>query len=669
MVGRKLALAALLAASAMAAAHGAGPLDDKVYGAWGVDLAARDLSVRPGDDFDAYAGGTWAKNAVIPDDSSYAGPYQDLRRLSEARLKAIIEGSPPSSQIGALYRSYLDTATVEARGTAPLKTTLAAIGGAPDRAALAAAAARPGFLALPIELYVDTDPANAKAMALTVVQGGLTFPDRDYYLLDRFAKERAALPPYVERALSLAGDREAARHAAAIVAFETAIAKVSYSRADSQDPTKSINPTTVAALARDNPGLPWADIFAAAGLPAAPEQRLIIGERDAIRAIAALWAATPLDTLKAWETFKLIDNSGRYLPKSFTDNYDQFGNTLRGSKTAPTRERRAIILVDQRLGELIGRAYVDRFFEPARKAALGQLVGDVKAALRRRLAANGWMAPATKQMALAKLDRMTVQVGYPDVWRDYSRLRIMPDDLYGNIERSLADDWAWQIARLGKPVDRRAWAMTPQTVNAYNGGQELKIVFPAARLQPPFFALTNDAAVNYGAIGAIIGHELSHSFDDAGRHIDVDGNFKDWWTKADETEFATRIAVLGKQYDAFEPLPGVHINGTLTMGENIADVAGVQAAYDAYRASLGGKPAPMIDGLTGDQRFFLAYAQVRREKATEAQLRSVVSSDEHSPGRFRVIGAVRNIDAWYEAFGVKPGDRFYVPPGERARIW
>ncbi|MBN8807970.1 MAG: peptidase M13, partial [Sphingomonas sp.] len=346
------------------------PLADKVYGKWGVDLTARDLNVRPGDDFDAYADGTWAKSAEIPADSGSTGPYLDLRRLSEARMRAIIETSPPTSQIGALYRSYMDTATIEARGIAPLVADLAPITAAKDRDALALAVARPGFTTGPVTFDVDADPADARREVIGVMQGGLTFPDRDYYLLDRFKTPRAALQPYVERSLALAGDGDAARHAAAVVNFETAIAKVSYSRTDSDDPAKSINPTTLGALAQNSPGLPWSGMLRVAGLPAGPRQRLIVVQRDALTGIAALWASTPLDTLKAWASFHLIDKAGRFLPQRFTDSYDTFSKIVRASRGTPTRERRAINLVDDRLGELIGREYVRRFFDPQRKAAM-----------------------------------------------------------------------------------------------------------------------------------------------------------------------------------------------------------------------------------------------------------------------------------------------------------
>ena len=661
--------ATLLAVATVAAAQQTGSLEDRKYGPWGVDLGARDLSVRPGDDFDYYAGGMWAKTAVIPPDSSFAGPYEDLRRLSEARLNAIIVDSPADAPIGALYRSYMDEHAVELRGSSPLLAALQPIRAAADRNALLLVLARPGFAKPPVELDIDTDPADATRMSVGLEQGGLTLPDRDYYLLDRFAPQRAAFRPYVERMLARTGDVHAASHADAVVAFETAIARVSYSRADAQDPTKSINPTTFAALAETAPGISWQRFAAAARLPSSADGRVIVGERDAIRAIATLWAETPLDTLKAWAAFRTANSAARFLPHAFSDDWNQLINTLRGVAVTPSRERLGISLVDRRLGDLIGQDYVRRFFDPARKVAMTELAGNVKAAMRRRLAANAWLSPASRATALAKLDRLTVMVGYPDLWRDYSGLRLRADDLFGNAQRLNEADWAWQLTLLRQPVDRRRWEMTPQTVNAYNSGQTLTIAFPAARLQPPFFGLSSDPAVNYGAIGSIIGHEISHSFDDRGRHIDVNGAFHDWWTAVDVAEFDHRIAVLGAQYNAMEPLPGVHINGVLTMGENIADVAGVAAALDAYHASLGGHLAPVIDGLTGDQRFFLAYAQARREKQTDADLRDQISTDDHAPSRFRVIGAVRNIDAWYDAFGVRPGDRYYLAPEQRARIW
>jgi putative endopeptidase len=644
-------------------------LNDKAYGTWGVDLAARDLTVRPGDDFDYYAGGSWAKATPIPPDSSFAGPYQDLRRLSEARLHAIIETSPTSTPVGALYRSFMDEAGVERRGAAPLQTGLNAIDAAKDRDALAILLAKPGLGGEPFEIYISKNPHNALKHAMGVWQTGLGLPDRDYYLLERFAPQRKAYLEYIGELLRLSGDTNSVADAATIAAFETEIAKRSMSRTDSNDPAKTINMMPISALTKVAPRFPWTRYIAAKGITVPATEQINVGPREAIIAISEFWSTTPLPTLKAWARFRLENDAAPYLPKAFVDANVTLTKALSGVKSAPTRERRGIILVDRQLGEMIGRDYAARYFDPARKTAMLTLVANVKAAMRRRLEANDWLTPATKAKALVKLDRMTVQVGYPDRWREYPGLSLKPGDLYGNIEACRASAWRWEVSQLKAPVDKRLWALTPQTVNAYNGGQELKIVFPAARLQPPFFGLNNDPAANYGAIGAIIGHELSHSFDDAGRRIDADGNFKDWWTPQDTAAFEQRIAVLGAQYDAIEPLPGVHINGKLTMGENIADVAGVLAALDAYHAMLGGKPAPIINGLTGDQRFFLAYAQARREKQTDDDLRDQLSSDEHAPSRYRVIGAVRNVDAWYDAFAVAPTDRYFIAPNKRARIW
>lgn len=668
-MGSRLVGLALLFSCTIAAAQGTTGLDDKVYGTWGVDLEARDLAVRPGDDFDYYAGGSWVKATPIPADSSFAGPYQDLRRLSEARLRAIIETSSPSTPIGALYRSYMDEAGVERRGSEPLKADLAAIDAAKNRDVLAILLAKPGLGGEPFEIYISKNPHNALKHAMGVWQTDLVLPDRDYYLLERFASQRKAYLDYITQLLRLIGDADSIVDATAILAFETEIAQRSMSRADSNDPSKTINMMPAAALMQLAPSFPWKQYIAAKGIDVPTTETMNVGPRDAIIAISKLWSTTPLPTLKAWARFRLANGAAPYLTKDFVDANTALIKSLRGIKSAPTRERRAILLVDRQLGELIGRDYASRYFDPARKTAMLALVANVKAAMRSRLEGNEWMTPATKAKALVKLDRMTVQVGYPDRWRDYPGLVLRADDLYGNVQACVVSEWRWEVSQLRAPVDKRLWALTPQTVNAYNGGQELKIVFPAARLQPPFFGLSNDPAANYGAIGAIIGHELSHSFDDAGRKIDADGNFKDWWTAADTAAFEQRIGLLGAQYDAIEPLPGVHINGKLTMGENIADVAGVLAALDAYHATLSGRPAPIIDGLSGDQRFFLAYAQARREKQTESDLRDQLSSDEHAPSRYRVIGAVRNVDTWYEAFGVAPTDRYFIPSDKRARIW
>jgi putative endopeptidase len=385
--------------------------------------------------------------------------------------------------------------------------------------------------------------------------------------------------------------------------------------------------------------------------------------------MAALYAKTPLETLKTWEKFKVASDASNYLSKRFVDSKFAYTKTLTGASELRPRWRRGISEVDGRLGELLGKTYVERYFPAQSKTMMEELVGNLKKAAAVRIQGNSWMGDATKKAALIKLSKMDVMVGYPDKWRDYSKLELKPDDLYGNIKRAAAFEWAYQTEDLNKPVDRKKWGMTPATVDAYNSGLENKIVFPAGILQPPFFDPTADAAVNYGAAGAIIGHEIMHGFDDQGRKIDENGAVRDWWTKEDAARFKALTDELGKQYSSYEAAPGVFINGALTMGENIGDMSGLEVAYTAYKMSLNGKPAPVIDGLTGDQRFFLAFAQAWRGKQREDAIKTQVASDPHSPRRFRVIGPTRNMDEWYQAFGITPDSKFYIPPEKRVRIW
>ena len=423
---------------------------------------------------------------------------------------------------------------------------------------------------------------------------------------------------------------------------------------------------SVAALQSYAPGIDWDRFLAASGIHT--RDRVIVLENTAIRAIAALYRETPLETLKDWETFHVVDQAAPYLSRRFVDSRFAFTKTLSGVSTLRPRWKRGATLVDGTLGELLGRAYVERYFPASSKAMLTQLVANLKTAMAGRIRESPWMSPETKTAALDKLAKMQVMVGYPDKWRDYSDLKVDPADLYGNVERSGRFEWEYGLEDLGKPVDRKKWAMTPQTVNAYNSGLENKIVFPAGILQAPYFDPVADPAVNYGAIGAIIGHEISHGFDDQGRKIDATGAVRDWWTKADADRFVAQAKGFGAQYDGYEPVSGMHVNGALTMGENIADLAGVLVALDAYHASLKGQPAPRIDGLTGDQRFFLAYAQEWRSKERDDVLRRQMASDPHTPDKFRVIGPLRNVDAWYDAFDVTRG-AYYLAPADRVRIW
>ena len=639
------------------------------YAPWGVDLTARDTSVRPGNDFDAYASGAWLARTTIPDDQGSAGVGYDVYNLSQEQLRTLIDAAPPTGQIGGLYKSFMNEAQVEALDAKPLAADLAAIAAAPDKTAFARLLGEGtgNFGATYFDLELIPDFANPGINVLAVGQGGLGLPDRDYYLQPGFKPQRDAYRAYIERALTMAGYPDPAANADAILAFETEVARVGWARADRRDIDKLNNPMTLPQLAAYAPGFPWATYLSAAGVPT--PGKMIVGENSAVKGMAALYAATPLPTLKAYNAFWTINSASPYLSKRFVDSRFAFTKTLSGVATLRPRWKRGAVLLDTALGEEIGRQYVDRYFPASSKAEMTRMVGFLNQAMADRIRTATWMSPATKTEALAKLSAMKVMVGYPDKWRDFSGLRIDANDLYGNVRRSNRFEWQYQLADLNKPVDTLKWAMTPQTVNAYNGGLENKIVFPAGILQPPYFNPAADDAVNYGSAGAIIGHEISHGFDDQGRKIDATGKVRDWWTGEDAARFKAQAAIYGKQFAAYEPVPGTHINPDLTMGENIADLAGLLIAYDAYHKSLGGKPAPVIDGTTGDQRFFLAYAQSWRTKQREDSIRQQVASDPHTPSRFRVLGPVRNVDAWYQAFDVTPKDAYYLAPADRARVW
>ena len=651
----------------------AAPPAAAAVGAWGIDLSGGDPAVRPGDDFEHYASGLWLAARNIPADRASVGTSSDLRETVQAQVRDLITAAPPTSRIGALYASFMDETGIEAVGLAPLKADLAKIAALPDKAALARfmGGTNGVFGISVVDFGLIPDTANAEVNLLGLSQGGLGLPNRSYYLDAQFAPQRAAYHAYIVRTLEKTGlaadDDAAAAGADAIIGFETAIAKVSWSNEDRRDINRMNNLYSSQSFAVFAPGIDWTAFFAGAHVP--PQKRLLAGENTAIRDIAQLYGEAPLATLKLWEQFHVADQASHYLGKDMVESNFAFERTLSGVSEDRPRWKRGVDLVNNALGEPVGRVYVAKYFPPAAKAQMEVLVANLKIAMADRIIGNGWMATATKEAALTKLGRMRVMVGYPDKWRDFSGLKIEPGDLYGNVQRAGAFNAAYEMADLGKPVDHAKWGMTPQTVNAYNGFLENKIVFPAGILQPPYFDPNADAAVNYGAIGAIIGHEISHGFDDQGRKVDAAGNVHDWWTPADASRFEAEASVFGAEYAAFEPLPGAHLNPGQTMGENIADLAGLQAALAAYHASLGGKPAPVLDGLSGDQRFFLAYAQAWRSKVREDALRRQVAVDPHSPARFRILGPLPNIDAWYAAFNVKPGDAMYIAPEKRARIW
>jgi putative endopeptidase len=664
---RMFLLAAVSAVAMSTAAFAAEPAK-ALYGAWGVDLTAGDAKAKPGDDFDKYANGAWEARTEIPADQGSAGVSYDVYNRSQDQLRTLIETADASTQIGALYKSFFDEAKVEAVGAAPLKADLAKIAAIKTRDdfAVAMGGAQGDFGAGVFSLDIAPDAKNPELNILYIGQAGLGLPDRDYYLTDGFKPQLAAYTAFVERSLKAAGYADPAKAAADVVAFETRIAKVSWAVADRRDIDKTYNPTTVAELTTYAP-FPWAAYLTAAGMPG--QTKVVLGEKSAVQDIAKVFAETPLETLKAWQTFNVVAEASPYLSKAFVDSRFEYIKALTGQSALRPRWKRGVVLVDGSLGEVVGQTYVAQYFPPSSKAQMVELIANLKTAMAARIQAAPWMSPATKAEAQTKLSKMSVMVGYPDKWRDYSGLKLNVDDLYGNVKASRRFEWAYALSDLGKPVDHGKWGMTPQTVNAYNGGLENKIVFPAGILQAPFFDPAADPAVNYGAIGAVIGHEISHGFDDQGRKIDATGKLRDWWTAEDAKRFDVQADVLGKQYDAYEPVPGSHINGKLTMGENIADLAGLQVALDAYHTALGGKPAPVIGGLTGDQRLFLAFAQSWREKARPDSLKQQMASDPHSPSSFRVVGPTRNVDAWYDAFGVKPGDSYYLKPEDRSRVW
>ena len=638
------------------------------FGSWGVDLTGMDRSVNPADDFDRYVNGAWADKTQIPADQASAGVGYDVFNLTQEQIRALIENAPATTQLGAMYQSFMNESVVEKVDDKPLQADLKLVAALADRDAftkfMGQTNGRFGFtIAGPA---VAGDPSKPETNVLWLGQAGLGLPDRDYYLNATFKPQLDAYRAYIERMFSMVNYPDPAKSADAVIAFETAIAKASWPVADRRDLDKVNNPMSLAELQSYAPGLNWDAYFTASSIPS--RNRVIVLEKTAIRDIAALYAQTPLDTLKAWQAFHVADQAAPYLSKRFVDSRFTFTKTLSGVTELRPRWKRGATLIDTTLGELLGRTYVETYFPATSKAMMTELVANLKTAMGSRIQRNDWMSAETKKAALEKLSRMDVMVGYPDKWRDYSTLKVDAGDLYGNVERSGQFEWEYQLSDLDKTVDKKKWAMTPQTVNAYNGGLENKIVFPAGILQAPLFDPKADAAVNYGAIGAVIGHEISHGFDDQGRKIDATGAVRDWWSASDAERFNAQAKKFGAQYETYFPVPGMHINGQLTMGENIADMAGVLIALDAYHASLKGKPAPVVDGLSGDQRFFLAYAQAWRTKQRDDALRSQMASDPHSPAKFRVIGPLRNVDAWYTSFDVSTG-KYFVKPEERVRIW
>lgn len=642
------------------------------YGTFGFDPPGMDTSIRPGDNFYQYANGTWAKNTPIPADKSNYGMFTVLDDISRQRTRELIEtaGKDPNDRIGAVYQSFLDTAAIEAKGLAPFQPWLDKVTALQSRSELPTLYAEADRLSIggPFAEYVAQDDKAPDNYSLVMTQAGLGMPDRDYYL-SRDAKlldAKAKYLAHLTNVLTLAGERNAPVRARAILDVETAIARVHWTKAESRDAEKSYNKLTVAQLERSAPGFDFSQYLRGIG---ANGDAIIVNQPSAFTGIARIIGRTPINVLKDQLLIRSLDAYSAYLPSAFDrETFAFYGTVLSGTPQQEERWKRGVDFTVATLGDDVSKLYVARYFPPETKAAADRLVKNIIGAMDRRIDKLEWMAPETRAKAHAKLAAFTPKIGYPDRWRDMGGLRVSRDDVVGNAMRSARFEHAYQLGKLGQPIYRWEWGMTPMTINAYANQTMVEIVFPAAILQPPFFDPSADDAVNYGGIGAVIGHELSHHFDDQGAKYDSTGKLIDWWTPGDTKAFTARLDKLEAQYDAYEPLPGHHINGKLTMGENVADLAGLTVAHDAYIASLNGTAPPVIDGNTGDQRFYLGWAQVWRRNFREANLLQRLLTDPHSPSEQRVA-IVRNLDPWYPAFEVQAGQKLYLTPEQRVRIW
>ncbi|HEX5435879.1 MAG TPA: M13 family metallopeptidase [Gemmatimonadaceae bacterium] len=646
----------------------------------GIDTTHFDHSVRPQDDFFRYVNGGWLKKTQIPADASSWGAFQELSENSRNALHALFESASTSNapagsarrKVGDLYASYMDSARVEQRGLTPLQpllTTVAKLQSKAELPATFASLARVGIRG-PAGVRVSADPKHSSVNIVQVSQSGLGLPDRDYYLKQNAKMEetRAAYVAYITKMMELAKQPDPAGAATRILALETAIATPQWARARNRDRDATYNKMTVARLAALTPSFNWKRYLAAAGLSKATD--VIVRQPDYVQALDPIFASTPVATWREYLTFKVLDSFADVLPAAFVQaNFEFHGHTLSGQEQLAPRWKRAVNGTNRTLGEAAGALYAAKYFKPEAKARMAALVKNLINAYKVGIDSLEWMSPATKAQAKAKLALFTVKIGAPDTPRDYSALRIVRSDLFGNELRNREFEYADMAGRLGKPVDKSRWGMTAPTVNAQYSPTSNDITFPAGILQPPFFNVHADDAVNYGAIGAVIGHEIGHGFDDQGRKSDGHGNLRDWWTPADAKAYEARTAKFGAQYDAINPIGDLHINGKLTMGENIGDLSGLAQAYRAYHISLHGKPAPVIDGLTGDQRFFIGFAQIWRGKMRDDALRRQLLTNPHSPGKYRAFVPLVNNDAFEKAFNVQPGDGMYLAPKDRVKIW
>jgi len=657
------------------------PVMQKTALASGIDKANMDLAVRPQDNFYRYVNGAWLSSNEIPADKTSIGSFYDLRDEADDNVKAIIEelaatktlkmGSD-EQKVADLFRSFMDTDTRNAAGTAPVQTIFDRINGLKDKNELAAFFGEHQKIgvASPLAFYVSVDAKDSTRYATHVWQSGLGLPDRDYYFneTERFEKLRAGYIAHIENMFNLAGLKDGKAAAQTIMALETKLAGFHWTKVESRDSTKRYNKFNVADLNTVTDAFNWTTYLTAQGV--ATQTDLIVNQPSFVKGFGATFAATPLADWQTYLTFHTLSNFAGSLTTALdNENFDFYSKQLSGREEQRPMWKRGVAVVNSNLGEVIGKVYVGRHFKPEAKTRMTQLVENLRGAYGTSIDELEWMSDATKKAAHVKLASFDPKIGYPDKWEDYSALTIESDDLVGNKIRSGTVAHEKEVAKLGGPIDRQEWGMTPQTVNAYYNPTKNEIVFPAAILQPPFFNLSADDAVNYGGIGAVIGHEMGHGFDDQGSKYDGDGNMRNWWTEEDLAAFKVRTDNLVAQYSKYAVFDDLKVNGELTLGENIGDLSGVTIAYKAYKASLNGKAATVIDGLTGDQRFFMGYAQVWRGKMVEKSLRNRVATDPHSPGEYRALGSLSNMPEFYRAFDVKAGDAMYIAPEKRVKIW
>ncbi|MEZ5288819.1 MAG: M13 family metallopeptidase [Vicinamibacterales bacterium] len=667
--------------SCVAACSPSAPAADPASRASGIVQASMDPSIRPQDDMFRHVNGAWLAATEIPADKASWGSFDILANKAQSDLRAIAEDAAkqparaPGSdaqKIGDFYTSFMDEARAERLGLEPLEAELAAIDRIQSKTDLARHFARFSKLNLinPVLVYVDPDARDPQQQALTTFQGGLGLPDRDYYLKDdeKLKEYREKYVTFLSTILGKTGVSSPGAAARDIFVLETEMARAHWTNVENRDAVKTYNKLSTADLAARYPGFDWSAWLAELGVSEVPS--ILVNQPSFLEAFAAIVDKTPVERWKPYLKASLVNGFAPFLSAEYVDlEFDFYRRTLRGVAENQPRWKRAVNTLNGTMGEMLGKLYVEKHFTPAAKARMEQLVENLRQAYRAGIDELDWMSPDTKQQAQAKLAKFRPKIGYPNTWRDYSAVDVKPDDLVGNLLRAYTAESEYQLAKAGKAVDPEEWGMTPQTVNAYYHPVRNEIVFPAAILQPPFFDMAADDAVNYGGIGAVIGHEMGHGFDDQGRNFDADGVLRDWWTKADADEYMKRAGLVVEQFNRLEPLPGLHVNGELTLGENLADLTGLTIAHRAYLLSLGGQPAPTLDGFTGDQRFYMGWAHAWAGKMRDDMLRQLVMTNPHSPDQYRANEPLRNIPEFYSAFDVKEGDGMFMPPAERAKIW